>query len=63
VKTRLPELDAVDVPTLVVQGERDPFGLPPAAPNREVVTRPGTHSLRSSDAVAAAVAPWLERTL
>ena len=29
--TRLPELDAVRVPTLVVQGERDPFGIPPAS--------------------------------
>src|SRR5215510_11452060 len=28
-KSRLEELDAVQVPTLVVQGERDPFGLPP----------------------------------
>ena len=30
-KSRLPELDAVTVPTLVVQGERDPFGIPPGA--------------------------------
>ena len=28
-KSRLDELDAVTVPTLVVQGERDPFGMPP----------------------------------
>ena len=33
-KSRLDELDAVTVPTLVVQGERDPFGMPPSAPNR-----------------------------
>jgi uncharacterized protein len=59
-KTRLPELDAVTVPTLVVQGERDPFGIPPPGPNRSVVTIPGTHSLRSSTTVAAAVAEWLE---
>src|SRR4051794_22562025 len=44
-KTRLPELDAVAVPVLVVQGERDPFGMPPAAPGRDVVAVPGTHSL------------------
>src|SRR5215831_6336779 len=37
-KSRLDELDAVNVPTLVVQGERDPFGLPPPGPNRKVVT-------------------------
>ena len=58
-KTRLPELDGVTVPTLVVQGERDPFGIPPAGPNREVVLIAGTHSLRSSSTVAAAVAAWL----
>ena len=28
--SRLAELDAVAVPTLVVQGVRDPFGIPPA---------------------------------
>jgi len=58
-KSRLDELDAVTVPTLVVQGERDPFGMPPQARNRSVVTIPGTHSLRSSSAVAAAVSGWL----
>jgi uncharacterized protein len=59
-KSRLSELDAVELPTLVVQGERDPFGLPPEGPNRTVVTIPGTHSLRSSDTVAAVVRDWLE---
>ncbi len=58
-KSRLAELDAVEVPTLVVQGERDPFGLPPPGPNRTVVTVPGTHSLRSSSTVAEAVSAWL----
>jgi len=61
-KSRLDELDAVEVPTLVVQGERDPFGLPPPGPNRQVVTIPGTHSLRSAGAVAAVVRDWLELT-
>src|SRR6185436_8445810 len=42
---RLPELDAVDVPTLVVQGVSDPFGMPPPGPHREVVRQPGTHAL------------------
>jgi len=59
-KSRLDELDAVEVPTLVVQGERDPFGLPPPGPNRTVVTIPGTHSLRSSSTVASVVREWLE---
>jgi uncharacterized protein len=44
-KTRLTELDAVAVPTLVVQGASDPFGMPPAGARRQVVTVPGNHSL------------------
>jgi predicted alpha/beta-hydrolase family hydrolase len=58
-KSRLPELGAVGVPTLVVQGENDPFGMPPEGPNRTVVRVPGNHSLRSPAAVGAAVADWL----
>jgi predicted alpha/beta-hydrolase family hydrolase len=58
-KSRLDELDAVEVPTLVVQGERDPFGLPPPGPRRTVVTVAGTHSLRSSGTIAAVVSDWL----
>jgi predicted alpha/beta-hydrolase family hydrolase len=57
--TRLPELDAVTVPTLVVQGESDRFGMPPAAPQRTVAQVPGDHSLRNTAAVAEAVRPWL----
>lgn len=58
--SRLPELDAVALPTLVVQGEGDPFGVPPPGPLREVVTVAGNHSLTSDlDAVAAAVRRWL----
>jgi uncharacterized protein len=60
-KSRLDELDAVKVPTLVVQGERDPFGMPPSAPNRTVVPIPGTHSLRSASAVEEIVSGWLLR--
>ena len=58
-KSRLAELDAVQVPTLVVQGESDPFGMPPAGPGRTVVRVPGNHSLRDTGAVAAAVTAWL----
>jgi predicted alpha/beta-hydrolase family hydrolase len=58
-KSRLPELDAVQVPTLVVQGESDPFGMPPDGPGRTVVRVPGNHSLRNTGAVAAAVTAWL----
>jgi predicted alpha/beta-hydrolase family hydrolase len=63
-KTRLSELDAVAVPVLVVQGANDPFGMPPQAPDREVVTVPGNHSLaKGRDEVAAAVGDWLDRIL
>jgi uncharacterized protein len=59
-KSRLPELDAVGVPTLVVQGERDRFGLPPEGPRREVIVVPGDHGLKADpEAVKAAVAAWL----
>jgi predicted alpha/beta-hydrolase family hydrolase len=58
--SRLSELDAVTVPTLVVQGARDPFGIPPATASRTVVQVPGDHSLRTDvAAVAAAVEAWL----
>lgn len=60
-KSRLPELEAVKVPVLVVQGERDPFGMPPIGPKREVVRVPGNHSLRNGAAVSAAVVEWLSR--
>jgi predicted alpha/beta-hydrolase family hydrolase len=58
-KSRLPELDAVEVPVLVVQGDRDPFGIPPERPGRTVVLVPGNHALRSTAAVRDAVAGWL----
>jgi predicted alpha/beta-hydrolase family hydrolase len=59
-QSRLPELDAVTKPTLVVQGERDPFGMPPSGPSRTVVTVAGDHSLRADTAaVGAAVREWL----
>jgi uncharacterized protein len=59
-KSRLPELDAVSVPTLVVQGESDPFGMPPAAPERTVVRVKGNHSLKGDiAAVRTAIADWL----
>jgi uncharacterized protein len=57
--SRLSELDEVAVPVLVVQGERDPFGMPPAGPGRTVARVPGDHSLRDVEAVADAVRPWL----
>jgi predicted alpha/beta-hydrolase family hydrolase len=59
-QSRLHELDEVTVPTLVVQGARDRFGIPPATARRTVVQVPGDHSLRTDvPAVAAAVRAWL----
>ena len=62
-KSRLSELDAVEVPVLVVQGERDPFGRPPPGPDREVVLVRGTHSLHNGADIEHAVAEWLSSQL
>jgi predicted alpha/beta-hydrolase family hydrolase len=52
--SRLDELDGAGVPVLVVQGDRDPFGLPPPGKRREVVVIPGgDHSLRRDPATVA----------
>ncbi|MGH3455985.1 MAG: alpha/beta family hydrolase, partial [Nocardioidaceae bacterium] len=62
--SRLPELDEVTVPTLVVQGARDRFGIPPATARRTVVQVSGDHSLRTDlEAVAAAVRAWLPQVV
>jgi predicted alpha/beta-hydrolase family hydrolase len=59
-KSRLDELDAVQVPVLVVQGERDPFGMPPDGPNRTVARVSGDHGLKTDlEAVGVAVGDWL----
>jgi predicted alpha/beta-hydrolase family hydrolase len=59
-KTRLPELDAVTVPVLVVQGERDPFGMPPDAPGRTVARVSGDHGLKADKPrIAEAIRGWL----
>jgi predicted alpha/beta-hydrolase family hydrolase len=57
---RLDELEGVEVPVLVVQGERDPFGMPPSGPGRTVARVSADHSLRTDlGAVEEAVAAWL----
>jgi predicted alpha/beta-hydrolase family hydrolase len=59
-QSRLPELDAVGVPVLVVQGESDRFGMPPEGPKRQVARIPGDHGLKAdTGAVADAVRAWL----
>ncbi|WP_410670440.1 alpha/beta family hydrolase [Amycolatopsis sp. cmx-4-68] len=63
-KTRQPELDAVDVPVLVVQGERDPFGRPEAGPHHEIVVVAGDHNLSADlESVSRAATEWLSRVL
>ncbi|HVH93802.1 MAG TPA: alpha/beta family hydrolase, partial [Nocardioidaceae bacterium] len=73
-KSRLEELEAVTVPTLVVQGERDAFGAPEEFPtDRELTVIPGAdHGFKvprrgpvSSDEAMAivveAVLEWIVR--
>ena len=58
--SRLDELDGVGLPTLVIQGERDQFGMPPDGPQRRVVRIAGDHSLRGDlSAARAAIGQWL----
>jgi uncharacterized protein len=66
-KTRLPELEEVEVPVLIVQGSSDPFGMPPerpSPPTRQVVRLKGDHGLKSDrPGLRAAVSGWLEQRL
>jgi uncharacterized protein len=63
-ETRQHELDAVELPVLVVQGERDPFGMPVGGPARSVVVVPGNHSLSADlEAVGTAVRGWLSELI
>jgi predicted alpha/beta-hydrolase family hydrolase len=63
-KSRLPELDAVTVPVLVVQGTGDPFGMPPDERRRRVVQVAGNHSLKTDPAaVTEAVRTWIRDLL
>jgi uncharacterized protein len=58
--SRQAELDAVEVPVLVIQGENDRFGMPESGPRRSVVRVRGDHRLASdSVALGAAVKDWL----
>jgi uncharacterized protein len=53
-KSRLHELEQPTVPVLVVQGDRDAFGMPPGAPGREIVVIEGAdHALRKNQAAIA----------
>jgi hypothetical protein len=60
-KSRADELSALDLPALVVQGDRDAFGIAADLPcGPTIVTVRGDHSLRQDpSAVAAAVLGWV----
>lgn len=58
--SRQHELDAVEVPVLIVQGERDPFGMPTESAGRSVAQVDGDHGLKKDiPAVVEAVRVWL----
>ncbi len=66
-RSRLPELTSVTAPTLVVQGDRDPFGVPdpeslPSGIILAVVS--GDHSLKKdAPAIRAAITEWLRTVI
>ncbi|HEX8085557.1 MAG TPA: alpha/beta family hydrolase [Solirubrobacteraceae bacterium] len=58
--SRQEELDAVEVPVLIVQGRNDRFGMPGPGPNRTVVEIDGDHGLKKDHAtLRAAVGEFL----
>jgi uncharacterized protein len=60
-KSRAGELAAAGTPVLVVNGDRDPFGIPEGSDSTQVVVLPGeTHSLaKNPAAIGETVAAWL----
>lgn len=62
-KSRADELRGAGVPVLVVNGDRDPFGVPDPADAAHVAVLPGErHDLNRDPAAVGAVAePWLRR--
>lgn len=63
--SRMDELNAVRVPVLVVQGDRDAFGMPPRRRGRSLVVATGAdHSLKKGlDDVHRSVTRFLNRVL
>ncbi len=64
-RSRAGELRAAGVPVLVINGERDPFGIPDPADADTLIVLPGeAHALsRHPEAIAAATTSWLRGVL
>lgn len=64
-KSRAGELRSVGVPVLVINGDRDPFGVPDAADaDRLVVLKGETHTLsKQRAAIASAITSWLNERI
>jgi uncharacterized protein len=64
-RSRAPELRDAGTEVLVVNGDRDPFGVPSAADASDVVVMPGeAHALsRNPAAIAVVVQSWLREIL
>lgn len=64
-RSRAGELRAAGVPTLVVNGDRDPFGVPDPADAAAVIVRPGErHELaKDPEGAAQAAVAWLAGVL
>lgn len=63
-KSRQAELSGVTVPTLVIQGDRDPFGIPEGSAHCKVLVVAGDHSLKKDlPVIRAAIADWLPQRL
>jgi len=60
-RSRAGELRSAGVPVLVINGERDPFGIPDEADVDTVIVLPGqTHALSGqAEAITAATSSWL----
>jgi uncharacterized protein len=64
-RSRADELREAGTDVLVINGDRDPFGIPDAAPGTKVVVLPGeTHALSGNPGrIEQVVGPWLREVL
>jgi uncharacterized protein len=64
-RSRVGELRAAGVPVLVINGDRDPFGIPDPADAGKLIVLPGeTHALsRHPQEITSAVASWLGQVI